>query len=967
MVEAEASCKETTAGAPSLAVRVRLSVRRGGSDDVAKVWFSVPTESRTVGDVLACVAATFGLRRALTTLSVDGYHLPPNQPAALIREGDVVAVTDASEPPPPRKEKKRALSAAQVKTAAAGSTGGAAAAVLPAAPAPPAPVATAAPAAKRCRKEGEHAATAPPASAPAAGKLNRAQRRALMRAAKDASVAAPAAPEPAAAATTTTAATTAVTPTPVLEANRASDAAAGAARRAVSPAASNASEASASSASSSAAASASSASTSTSTSSSSSSSSSSEDAAAPQSPAAAAAAARRVATASATGAAPPQSEPLTRANALAGACVSFTVTGLSACPGGLRKAPVRCDRFTVLSARGDILTVYAGADDEALRDIHLGDMQDAVVHRAEAAGAAATSAPPLPQLPPMPAPAAPTRTVDEQLAAQLAEDAAAAPASSSVVAAALLRTCPRGTHRVCADYVVRDVGFGGDGGVSVTERVVRAAVVGSVRGDALMVTGGEGEDEGAGEREVSAESVCAGSVRTEPVKGAEPVKVPAGKVEKKSAPAPAVGAGTSSATGACSKDGNGKDGGAPVEGTVKKWVAEKGFGFIATAGRGDVFAHWRSFEGDRLVEGARVRVWVETDATGKTRAAWVEGEGVTWKGEGEGDEDRTSTTGGEAKSACSVAVTGLRPWASAGKLGDCLKERYGIAKVGYVRIDKKSSTATVPLFSLDDFHKIGQREVSFDEIAKGVEPLQDAVEIVGVPSTGVGKGAIAAVVTKVFGVSSLGFIHLYGEAGRAVVPGVAYTPYMVSRKLPRSFEWSVLAEAAGAGGVRCLVCRARTHPASRCAEMQTPPPLPPTPPPLPSSPPPLSAPDGSTQAAGKRLPGRVAAPARPIVAPAPGLPPPPTGHSDPSAMSGRRGAPVAPEPKRRQRYATGCSSESLPCAGARTHTHTHTGSTSVWEQPWRTCIRFGKSNRHEDKGTTATTRKKTKKNTKQEH
>eukprot|EP00754_Rhynchopus_humris_P023638 Rhum_TRINITY_DN14841_c20_g1::Rhum_TRINITY_DN14841_c20_g1_i1::g.122502::m.122502 len=236
MVEAEASCKATTADAPSVAVRVRLSVRHGGSDDVTKVWFSVPAESRTVGDVLACVASTFGLRRALTTLSVDGYHLPPNQPATLIREGDVVAVVDASEPPPPRREKKRPRS--QAKTPTTDSTGGADdAAVVLATPASPAsPVATAAPAPKRCRTEGEGAVTAAPvaaAPAPAAAKLNRAQRRALMRAARDAGVAAPAVPKSAAA-----------DPVPVPEADRDTDAAV------ASPAVGNASDVSASSASS---------------------------------------------------------------------------------------------------------------------------------------------------------------------------------------------------------------------------------------------------------------------------------------------------------------------------------------------------------------------------------------------------------------------------------------------------------------------------------------------------------------------------------------------------------------------------------------------------------------------------------------------------------------------------------------------------------------------------------------------
>jgi CspA family cold shock protein len=60
-------------------------------------------------------------------------------------------------------------------------------------------------------------------------------------------------------------------------------------------------------------------------------------------------------------------------------------------------------------------------------------------------------------------------------------------------------------------------------------------------------------------------------------------------------------------------------------GTVKRWFADRGFGFVAPdAGGKDVFLHARSLPPGTVVgEGDRVEFEIKTEPSGKLRAASV--------------------------------------------------------------------------------------------------------------------------------------------------------------------------------------------------------------------------------------------------------------------------------------------------------------------------------------------------------
>jgi len=94
-----------------------------------------------------------------------------------------------------------------------------------------------------------------------------------------------------------------------------------------------------------------------------------------------------------------------------------------------------------------------------------------------------------------------------------------------------------------------------------------------------------------------------------------------------------------------------------IKGVVKKWVIEKGFGFIqATDGSGDMFVHYRQIQGGRttLNVGENVTYTTGTDAiTGKIVAENVVGDGTgTPAPEGAGRGGRGGFAGRGGRSAC---------------------------------------------------------------------------------------------------------------------------------------------------------------------------------------------------------------------------------------------------------------------------------------------------------------------------
>jgi len=94
-----------------------------------------------------------------------------------------------------------------------------------------------------------------------------------------------------------------------------------------------------------------------------------------------------------------------------------------------------------------------------------------------------------------------------------------------------------------------------------------------------------------------------------------------------------------------------------INGVVKKWVIEKGFGFIqATDGSGDMFVHYRQIQGGRttLNVGENVTYTTGTDAvTGKIVAENVVGDGTgTPAPEGAGRGGRGGFAGRGARRAC---------------------------------------------------------------------------------------------------------------------------------------------------------------------------------------------------------------------------------------------------------------------------------------------------------------------------
>ena len=219
----------------------------------------------------------------------------------------------------------------------------------------------------------------------------------------------------------------------------------------------------------------------------------------------------------------------------------------------------------------------------------------------------------------------------------------------------------------------------------------------------------------------------------------------------------------------------------PYDGVVKKWIPDKGYGFVTLSDcPSDIFCHRRSFLGSTLIPGKPIKIWLERDPhdNNKYITSWVDGPGVE-------TQEEHSRDVSPQKDRNIITVTGIRSWAQPGKLGDCIQKKFQLNSIGYVTINKETAEATVPVSSREDFHKIGSETITWEDL----EMTSPSVTVLGVPKD-VSPGRVALVFCQKFNTKGVGFVDICRNSGKAFIPDVDSSILLLLKG--GSISWDVL-------------------------------------------------------------------------------------------------------------------------------------------------------------------------------